>query len=471
MTESTSTESLLSTLRAEVAVRQAGERLPSTRQLVDDLHVSPVTVSRALALLVGEGLLETRPGSGTFVRERPRASLATADLSWQAGTLGDRRISAEGLSPLFDVPQSEGVISLATGYLHPSLMPTRILAGAWARAARLPDAFERAPAEGLSGLRAWFVRTATPGAGIEPRDALITPGGQSAITAAVRALIPAGESLLVESPTYPGVLAIAQAAGVRPVPVPTDSAGISPAQLADAFERTRARAVYLQPTFANPTGAVLASERRQQVLAAARAANAFVIEDDFARWLSHGSRMAPPLITDDLDGHVVYITSLTKATAPSLRIGVIISRGAVTERLKVLRVVDDMFVPRPAQEAALELVTSRGWDRHLRSLSEALALRADAMMLGIRRHLPTLEVTARPSGGMHVWVALPPELDDLAVSAAARRAGVLVNPGRSFFPAEPPGPHLRLTFAAAADSAQLDTGLERLGTAIRSLGG
>ena len=462
---------MLAVLRADVAARPAGDRLPPTRELVETLHVSPVTVSRALALLVGEGLVETRPGSGTFVREQAPARGPAADLSWQAATLGDRAIPAEGLSPLFDPPSEDGTISLATGYLHPSLMPTRILAGAWARAARLPDAFERAPAEGLAGLRAWFVRNATPGAGVEPRDALITPGGQSAITVAVRALVPAGEPLLVESPTYPGVLAIARAAGVRPVPVPLDADGISPEHLADAFARTRARAVYLQPTFQNPTGAVLAAERRGEVLAAARAANAFIIEDDFARWLGHGARPAAPLLDDDRDGHVVYITSLTKATAPSLRIGAVIARGAVTERLKVLRVVDDLFVPRPTQEAALELVTSRGWDRHLRTLAEALGARAEAMMLGIRHHLPTVDVTARPSGGMHIWAALAPQLDDEAVARAARRAGVLVNPGRSFFPAEPSGPRLRLTFAAAADLAELDRGLARLGGAIAALGG
>jgi DNA-binding transcriptional MocR family regulator len=461
----------MTALRAEVTARRPGERLPSTRQLVDELRVSPVTVSRALALLVGEGLLETRPGSGTFVLDRPRTRGPAADLSWQAATLGDRRITAEGLSPLLEPPSVDGTISLATGYLHSSLMPTRILANAWARAARLPDAFDRAPVEGLSGLRAWFVTHATPGAGLEPRDALITPGGQSAITVAIRALVPAGEPLLVESPTYPGVLAIAHAAGVRPVPVPTDAAGVSPEHLADALERTRARAVYIQPTFSNPTGAVLAPGRRGEVLAAARAANAFVIEDDFARWLGHGTRVAPPLIEDDRDGHVIYITSLTKATAPSLRIAVMIARGAVTERLKVLRVVDDLYVSRPVQEAALELVTNRGWDRHRRALADALSGRAEAMMLGLRRHLPTCTVATRPSGGMHVWVALPGHLDDVEVAQAARRAGVLVNPGRAFFPAEPPGPYLRLTFAATPDLTVLDQGLERLGGAIASLGG
>jgi DNA-binding transcriptional MocR family regulator len=418
---------------------------------------------------MAEGLVETRPGAGTFVAVKPSTTTASADLSWQALALGDRTITAEGLSPLLDPPPESGAISLATGYPHPSLMPTRLLASAWARAARQPDVFDRSPAEGLASLRTWFARTAVPGSGIEPRDVLITPGGQAAVGAAIRALVPPGEPLVVESPTYPGVLAIARAAGVRAVPVPIDGDGVSPSRLADALERTRARAVYLQPMFQNPTGAVLAAERRREVLDAARACNAFVIEDDFARWLGHGERLARPLICDDDDGHVIYITSLTKATAPSLRIGALIARGAVTERLKVLRVVEDMFVARPMQEAALELVTSRGWDRHLRSLAEELGIRAAATAAGTRRHLPAISPTRRTGGGMHIWVSLPPQLDDVQVARAARDAGVIVSPGRWFYPAEPPGPHLRLTFASAADVGEIDEGLARLARAVPAL--
>jgi len=466
MLKDNSAETLVTELRAEVASRIPGDRLPSSRQLVERHHVSPITVSRALAALAAEGAVVVRPGAGTFVAAPP-AQQEPGDLSWQSLALGERAISADALSQLLDPPHDSSAISLASGYPHPSLMPSRILATAWARAARLPDAFDRPPAEGILRLRAWFARSAAPG--IEPRDVLITPGGQSAISAVVRALIPPGEPLLVESPTYPGVLAIARAASARPVPVPIDAKGLIIENLVDAFERTGARALYVQPAFQNPTGAVLDRDRRGALLQAAADAGAFVIEDDFARWLGHGSQVPRPLIADDQDGRVIYITSLTKVTAPSLRIGAVISRGAVTERIRALRMVDDMFVPRPAQEAALELVSSAGWDRHLRHLANALRQRSEALSAGLARHLPALPQVARPAGGMHRWVPLPPGFDDTEVAAAARRAGVIVTPGRAYYPAEPPGPHLRLTFAAASDVNSLDEGLRRLALALSDL--
>lgn len=96
--------------------------------------------------------------------------------------------------------------------------------------------------------------------------------------------------MLVESPTYPGVLAVARAAGLRPVPVPVDPEGVRTDLLADAFAATGARVFVCQPLFQNPTGAVLSAARRPEVLAIARAAGAFVVEDDFARGWSTRTR-------------------------------------------------------------------------------------------------------------------------------------------------------------------------------------
>ena len=473
MSESTSTGTLTERLRADVSRLAAGQRLPSTRRLVQTHHVSPVTVSRALGTLAAEGVIVTRPGAGTFVAQA-RTEVAPVDYGWQTVALADRVIDASGLSPLAD-RTDDRVISLSTGYLSSSLMPVRALAAASARAARLPDAWEHAPLSGLSGLRTWVARNAEPT--IDARDVTITPGGQAAISATLRALIPAGQPLLIESPTYPGAIAVARAAGIRPVPVPTDGHGVVPELLAETFHRTGAKAFLIQPTYQNPTGAVLAPEGRAAVLAAAAEAGAFVIEDDYARWLGHnpsgsrgGAHVPPPLIADDTEGRVIYICSLTKVTSPSLRVGAVIARGPVIERVRALRVVDDLFVPRPTQETMLELVSRAGWQRHLDALGEALDRRCAALVRGVATHLPATTLTARPSGGLHLWVRLPDGVDDVAAARAARAGGVSVMPGRPFFPAEPAGAHLRLTFSAAPHEADLDAGVARLAAAVPELG-
>ncbi|MGB8942548.1 MAG: PLP-dependent aminotransferase family protein, partial [Streptomyces sp.] len=270
--------------------------------------------------------------------------------------------------------------------------------------------------------------------------------------------------VLVESPTYPGMLAIARAAGLRPVPVPVDVDGVRPQLLAAAFKATGARVFVCQPLFQNPTGAVLSAERRPEVLRIAREAGAFVIEDDFVRRLVHedAGPLPRPLQSDDPDGVVVHVCSLTKATSPSFRVSALAARGPVLERLRAIQVVDHFFVPRPLQEAALELVGSPAWPRHLRNVAGELKDRRDAMAAALRLHLPELALPHIPAGGYLLWLRLPDGTDEAALAGAALRAGVAVAPGRPYFAAEPPAPHLRMSFAAVAGVGEIAEGVRRL---------
>ncbi|MGW2223471.1 aminotransferase class I/II-fold pyridoxal phosphate-dependent enzyme, partial [Nonomuraea sp. NPDC001684] len=244
---------------------------------------------------------------------------------------------------------------------------------------------------------------------------------------------------------------------------------LKPDLLADAFALTRARLLYCQPTYHNPTGAVLAPGRRRQVLDTARAAGAFVIEDDFARHLGHGAPVPPPLLADDRDGTVVHLTSLTKPAAPSLRIGALTARGPVMERLRAVRLVDDFFVGRPLQEAALDLLTSPAWERHVRSLGSALRERCATLAAAVLAELPGWTLDRVPAGGLHLWVRLPGGADDAVVADAARRDGVAVSAGNRYFATELPAAFLRLGFAATAGHAELAEAVRRLAEVDRAL--
>ncbi|KOG30052.1 aminotransferase-like domain-containing protein [Streptomyces resistomycificus] len=479
MQERSSVDDLAERLRRELDRYSPGEKLPSSRALVERFRVSPVTVSRALGQLAAEGLVVTRPGAGAF-RARPRAETgAVGDTSWQevalsAGDTADlvpRSVDASGVLVSLAAP-APGVIEFNGGYLHPSLQPERAMAAALSRAGRRPGAWGRPPMEGLPELREWFARSI--GGAVTAAEVLITSGGQSALTTALRALAPPGAPVLVESPTYPGMLAIARAAGLRPVPVPVDADGVRPALLADAFRATGARLFVCQPLFQNPTGAVLAPERRGEVLRIAREAGAFVVEDDFVRRLVHedAGPLPRPLAADDPDGVVVHVGSLTKATSPSFRVSALAAHGPVLERLRAIQVVDTFFVPRPLQEAALELVGSPAWPRHLRAVSAELKARRDAMTAALRLDLPELALPHIPSGGYHLWLRLPDGTGDTsqafgsggesALVAAALRAGVAITPGRPYFSAEPPAGHIRLSFAAVAGPQEIAEGVRRL---------
>nr|WP_305784673.1 PLP-dependent aminotransferase family protein [Actinoplanes lichenis] len=438
-----------------------GTRLPSVRELTVRHQASPVTVAAAIRQLVAEGAVEARPGRGTFVAGRVE-DRAVSDLSWQTVALGPRPAGEDEMRALLATPPP-GAIPLSGGYLDPELQPTAALGAALTRAARQSAAWQRGPAEGREDLRAWFARES--GTGLRADDFVICSGGQAAIGSALRALTGPGDTVLVESPTYLGALAAARAAGLRVVPVPADRDGVLPDQLRAAFARTGARVFYCQPLHANPSGATLAADRRAAVAAAVREAGAFLIEDDYARDLIIDGDAPPPLAADDPDGHVIHLRSLTKPAAPGLRVAAIGARGPAGARLRATRLLDDFFVAGPLQQATMELVSAPAWARHRRSLRTALRTRREALLTALARHRPDLVPATVPRGGLHLWVRLPDGTDDLALTAAAAAAGVVVFPGRPWFAAEPPGPFLRLTYAAAPPEL-MDEAVRRLAVSL-----
>lgn len=448
-------------LREEVSRLRPGDRLPSSREIMRRHNVSPVTVSRAIGRLAAEGRVVTRPGSGAFVTHRPERPADTADFSWQTVALGDRVVDDSAIAGLLDRPP-EGVVPLTGGYPHAGLRPDKQLAAAAARAVRRPDAWAMPPLTGLTELRRWFAAQA--GGDVTVADALIVSGGQAGLTYAFRALAAPGTQVLVETPTYPGALSSARAAGLRTTAVPMDTEGVRPDLLAEAFAVTGARVFYSQPTLHNPTGTTMPRERREQVLQVARAAGAFVIEDDFARFLTE--QAPPPMVSMDPDGTVVHISSLTKVLSPSMRVAAVIARGPAAHRLRAGQLVESFFVARPLQETALEFVGSPAWRRHLATMHAEIATRRDALAAELAARLPSAELHLLPRGGMHLWVRLPPETDERALVEAAQRNGVLVSPGRIYYPSEPPGPRIRVTHIAAAHLAELAEGVRRLAQAL-----
>ena len=445
-------------LRRLIAVGLPGTQLPSVRELTRRHRASPVTVQRIVTRLEHEGLVDARPGHGTFVAERREPT--DSDLSWQTVALGARPLPGDGMSDLLGTVPS-GVISLATGYPDASLWPVGLLTAAASRAARRPGVWGRSPVQGIDVLRAWFAADAGPD--VSADDVMVVAGGQAALSGAFRSLATPGDPIVVESPTYVGAIEAARLAGLHPVPVPVDGDGIRTDLLGAALRATGASLIYLQPRLANPTGTSLSADRRAIVLALAASHGAFIVEDDFARDFAVAGD-PPPLLRNDVDGHVVYVRSLTKATAPALRIAGVVARGPAMARLRNARLVDDFFVSGVQQETALAVVTAPGWTRHLGNLRRVVGERRNAAIAALDA-VPSCELAFRPMGGFVLWLRLADHLDDVDVSGRARDAGVLVNHGRPWFCAEPDGAYLRLSLAAV-DSANVSEGVRRLGRAL-----
>jgi DNA-binding transcriptional MocR family regulator len=458
-------------LMPEIEQLPAGTRIPTHRELVRRFTASGTTISQALSLLTQRGLIASRPGAGTF-RTEARAASPAGDTSWQEAALdraeeavvGGARPRSFKASALLGSLSTSGpdIVDLSGGYLHPELQPIKALIAASARAAKSARAWDRPPVSGIPELRDWFA--ADIGAGLGRQDILVCAAGQTALSTAIRAVCQPGDAVVVESPTYPGTIAAAHAAGLRTVPVLLDQEGLRADELDQALARTRARVVVVQPLFQNPTGASLSAHRRREILAAARRHGVFVIEDDFARHMAHTDcgPTPPPMIADDPDGRVIHMRSLTKVTSPNLRVGAIAARGPVMARLRAALVIDSMFVPAPLQLTALEVVTAASWKRGLTALAAALQHRREVAMDAVTATFGAQALAIRPRGGYHLWVSLPAHLDDTGFVAAALAHDVALTPGAYYHAAETSALHVRLSYVAAPSTADIDEGIRKL---------
>jgi DNA-binding transcriptional MocR family regulator len=447
--ENDSAGRIVEALRSWIAAAPPGAQLPSTRVLAAEHGAGPVTVQKALRQLAALGLVESRPGVGTFVR--PVRASRPADHSWQTAALGPVRGRSAGLSSTQRAPAPDA-IRLHSGYPAPELLPQRQVRAALARAARAEVALTSAPAAGLPELQAWFAGrvAAAAAAGVTPpapRDALVVAGSQSGLSSVFRALVGAGRPLVVESPTYWGAILAAEQTGVVLVPVPSGPEGPDPDEVERALATTGARAFYAQPTFANPTGAQWTSETAQQVLDVVRRRGAFLVEDDWAHDL--GIDAAPsPVVGHDHDGHVVYVRSLTKSVSPALRVAAVVARGPARERILADRAAESMYVSGVLQAAALDVVTQPAWTTHLRQMHQQLRMRRDLLLECLSTSAPELHVDTVPRGGLNLWARLPDGMDAAQLARACELRGLLIAPGNEWFPAEPSGPFVRLNFSA-----------------------
>ncbi|MGL5809904.1 MAG: PLP-dependent aminotransferase family protein [Nocardioides sp.] len=433
-------------LRVWIKAADPGSRLPGSRRLVSDYAASPVTVQKALRTLSAEGLIESRPGVGNFVRAAH--SSRPQDYGWQTAALGSPRGSMPSIAGALRTAPPDAH-ALHSGYPEAALLPERLVRAALVRAARGAAATSRPPAAGIPELRAWFASelAAAPAAGTAPAagDVVVFPGSQSGLTSVFRALVAPGRPLLIESPTYWGAILAAHQAGVRLVPIPSDADGPDPEALARSFRETGARALYGQPNYANPTGAQWTPDRAETVLDIVRAHQAFFVEDDWARDLGIDTE-SRPVAARDSSGYVVYLRSLTKSMSPSIRVGAVIARGPARDRIMADHSAESMYVSGLLQHAAVEVLTDPGWQTHRRRLRAQLRERRDLLVDSLGRHAPAIRVEHVPPGGLHLWARLPDTADAGRLVRDCEAAGVYVASGHEWFPAEPSGPYLRLNF-------------------------
>ena len=412
----------------------AGSRLPAERELAAELDVSRVTVASAYRLLRDEGFASTRHGSGT-VTELP------------------------GSGARWGPPHTEpGVLDLA--HAAPEAAPQLLPAyeSALAELPRHLDGHGYAPG-GLPALRAAIAgRFTSRGLPTDPEQVVVTAGVGDAAALLWETLLEPGDRVLVEHPTYPGVVRSIAAAGGRCVPAPVDAtepdALVSAAHL--VARQSHPRLAYLMPDAANPTGAQLSATGRRRLAATLWQQGVLAVVDEVATGLDLDRDAAPPYAAGLPDAATVTLGGLSKAVWGGLRIGWLRTDAALAAQLGEALGRRQLSVGLLDQLAATRLVVRL--DEVLEHRRQQLRDRRDLLIDELARWLPDWSVP-RPTGGLSLWCRLPTGLSSAAVVAAAAPSGLLLAEGRAFGTGHSFDDHLRLPFTRPPDELRAAVGI------------
>lgn len=414
-------------------------RLPSTRVLAADLGVSRRLVVDAYSQLTAEGFLLSTHGSGTRV--------ATVD----AASTPERHA---GEAPRFDVDFAPGSPDLGSFPRH-----------LWLRALRQglaeieSHAFGYVEPQGLHTARvavADYLRR-TRGVIADPQHIVLCSGATQAI--ALLASVLSDQTVAMEDPGFWLHRMVLRHNGIDPVPVPIDDDGLDVAALAE----TAATTVLCTPAHQSPTGVVLSPARRTELVQWARADH-LVIEDDYDAEYRY-DRAPVGALQGIAPDRVVYVGSTSKTLAPGLRIGWMVLPADLVGAVTWSKGMADTGSSVMDQIAFAKLLTTGGYDRHLRQMRRRYLARRNALLRALARYVPEATVLGA-AAGVHLTVRFP---DDCRVAALVRRAAemrVRVEPLAPCYAepgAAPPG--LMLGYANLSES-QILTGVQTLARAM-----
>jgi GntR family transcriptional regulator/MocR family aminotransferase len=352
--------------------------LPASRTLAASLGVSRITVTNAYAELEAEGLVYSRPGSGTFVAPPLAALPASQDRGrsardwplWQQELLSRAWLLAQReLDQLVASVAHPDLISFSGGVGDRRLFPAEEVRKAVQAVLRRdgPEALDYGDRRGYAPLRTTIAHIlSNQGIPTHPEQVLITSGSQQAIALVAHLLLRPGDVVLVESPTYSGAIDLFRSLDVRLLGVPVDEGGMQVEQAEEVLRTARPRLIYTIPTFHNPTGICLSGQRRRQLVALADRYNVPILEDDFVGDLRYEGRAQPALKALDPGGRVIYVSTFSKMLVPGLRVGFLVAEGPVYERLLACKRVSDLASSNLMQRTLEAYITVGRYQAHLR---------------------------------------------------------------------------------------------------------
>jgi 2-aminoadipate transaminase len=378
-----------------------------------------------------------------------------------------KKMNPSVIREILKITERPGIISFAGGLPSPDTFPIDAMREASERVLRDDGraALQYAASEGLPALREWVAHDLQKqGMQVGADQVLITTGSQQGLDLVAKILIDAGSKVLVETPTYLGALQAFTPMEPQVVSVDSDDEGVDPQDL--RRKAAGARFIYLLPNFQNPTGRTMSEARRAEVAEVARAQGLPIVEDNPYGDLWFEQAPAASLCSR-LPEDSLYLGSFSKILAPGLRLGYVVAPRALYPKLLQAKQAADLHTPSFNQRVVAEVLKDGFIERHVPTIRALYQRQCQAMLEALTREMAGLQVHwNRPSGGMFLWLRLPPGMDAVQLLPHAVERGVAFVPGAAFYAEQAAPETLRLSFVTAT-VAQIQSGIATLAQTVR----
>ncbi len=440
------------------------ERLPSTRELADQLHVSRTVVVLAYEHLLAEGFVEGRGGSGTYVAAglaRASRIRRTSRTNVKLSRFGSAaRNAVESSGSLIPRPAPRRY-DFAYGRSDMAIFPFEAWRRILLRHARKAPVreYDYGSAAGTPALREAICGHVRRLRAVvcEPAEIIVVSGSQQALDLVARVLVERGGCVAIEDPQYVGMREVLLAAGARLRPVPVDRDGLNPAELPQDT-----RIVFVTPSHQFPTGAILPMARRLALLEWARRKNSVIVENDNAGEFHYEGRPLESLQGLDREGRIVYIGTFSRTVFPSLRIGYLIAPKSLVPAFTSAKWLCDRHTATLEQETLAEFIASGMYERHLRRVRRRNTARRRVLLDSIHKYLGDRVAVTGDGAGSHVVLWPRKRIsEDAAISQAASR-GVGIYGISPYFLTRNTHAGLMLGYARMNEQ-EIQEGIRRLG--------
>jgi GntR family transcriptional regulator/MocR family aminotransferase len=458
------------------------EAMPSSRKLSEFLKVSRNTVVLVYEQLVQDGYLTPSDRRGYFINEKYLRQQLRVSLRPSAQALFERPDHAPDwerrlqtrTAKMSAIVKPRNWREYRYPFIYGQIEPDEQTAARWRDCARITATgahmrnwVDDQVAQDDPLLVEQVIQRVLPKRGIKarPEEILVTIGTQNSLYLLARLLGRQGLVVGLEEPGYVDARNIFELNHCALRPLRIDGQGLVVDEQLQGCDM-----LFCTPSHQSPTGVTMPVYRRLELLAAARAQDFLIIEDDYESEQNYLGSNHPSLKSFDDSGRVIYLGSLTKSLLPGVRLGFIAADEELIHELRALRRYMYRHPPSNNQRTLALFLSSGHYDAHARRVRDRLARKWRIISLAMSKHLPDCQVSGL-AGGSSLWVRCPPQTDAWVLQRLVAKRGVLIEPGDIHFLApERPQCYFRLGFGAIAEDL-IEPGIAALGEAWQEMCG